>query len=138
MAQLARSAASDPDFVSKARQLGSLDAVERFVRDRFVYRDEGEEIVRDPRFMLGDAGRFDGTRTVGVEGDCDDVSTLFAAFSKALGYRARFMAIRYSPTNPNFEHVFAQAYDGGIWRVLDATVQQGTTVEWIENIVLEV
>ena len=138
MAQLARSAATDPLFIQFAKQFQSLNDVEEFVRQNFRYRDEREEIVRDPRFMLSDMGRLDGGRIVELEGDCDDVSTLFAAFSKAIGYKARFVAIRYNPSNPNFEHVFTQAYDGGIWRVLDATIESGTKLEWIEDIILEV
>lgn len=135
---MARSAASDPAFIRTARYHGSLDGVESWVRRHFVYRDEKEEVVRDPRFMIGDVGRFDGVRYVGLEGDCDDVSTLFAAFSKALNHHARFVAIRYNPSNPNFEHVFTQAYDGRKWRDLDATVQPGTTLEWIENMIEEI
>jgi len=140
MARLARSAATDPDFRRLADWHGSLDNVEAYVRQNFAYRDEYEEVIRDPRFMLGDMGRADGVRTVALEGDCDDVSTLFAAFSKALGYPTRLVAIRYNPTNPNFEHVFTQAYvaEYGIWRVLDATIEPGTKLEWIENLIMEV
>src|SRR6516164_1874050 len=100
MAQLARLAASDPDFVRLASRLGTLGGVEAFVRDRFVYRDENEEIIRDPRFMLADMGRDDSGRTVGLEGDCDDVATLYGALAAALHYPARLRAIRYNSDTP--------------------------------------
>ena len=139
MAQLARAAANDSTFAKFSRSLGSLTAVEGFVRDNYVYRDETEEIVRDPRFMLADMGRIDDSgRVVQLEGDCDDVSTLFAAFALALGKSARFVAIRYTPTASGFEHVFAEAYDGGQWRILDATVPPGTNLNWIESMIEEV
>jgi transglutaminase-like putative cysteine protease len=73
-----------------------------------------------------------------LEGDCDDVSTFYAAIFKALGVPARFVAIRYTPNNPNFEHVFAQAYDGRTWQTFDATVPAGTDIRALEQIVQEV
>lgn len=138
MAQAARSAANDPNFSAFVRGLGGLDGVETFVRAQYAYRDEVEEIVRTPQFMLADMGRLEGSRIVGLEGDCDDVSTFFAGCCAALGYRSRFVAIRYTPTNPYFEHVFTQAYDGGNWRTLDATVPPGTSLNWLEEMIQEV
>ena len=139
MARLARAAASDPDFRAFARRLATLEGIEAFVRSHYAYRDEHEEIVRDPRFMLADMGRVDpGGRVVGLEGDCDDVSTFYAACAVAIGKAARFIAIRYTPGNPNFEHVFTQAYDGGQWKILDATVPAGTPMRWIESMIEEV
>lgn len=138
MAQLARAAASDPEFSALARRLGSIDGIESFVRARFEYRDEYEEIVRDPRFILADMGRIDNGRVVGLEGDCDDAATLFAAFSVAINRPARLHAIRYTSYNPNFEHVFAEAYDVSGWRILDATVPPGTQMQWIESMIEDV
>ena len=133
MATLAREAAKDKDFLVVARKLGSISAVDSFIRARYAYRDEREEIVRTPQFMLADMGRIeeDG-RIVGLEGDCDDVATLYAAFACALGYHARLVAIRYNEGNPNFEHVFTEAYDGD-WRILDATMPAGSPMMWIED-----
>lgn len=133
MAQLARKAASSEAFVLRTRLLGSLPAVDEFIRANYRYRDEREEIVRTPDFMLNDLVRIGY-----MEGDCDDVSTLYAAFIAALGYPARLVAIRYNPDNPNFEHVFAQAYAGGQWRTFDGTVAPGTVMRAWEEMVEQI
>lgn len=138
MAQLAKEAGNDPSFRTFARGLGSLDAVESWVRANYSYRDEFEEVVRTPQFMLADMGRLEGTRVVTLEGDCDDVSTFFCGCCAALGFKSRFVAIRFNPSNPYFEHVFAQAYDGGNWRTLDATIPEGARMDWLEEMVQEV
>lgn len=133
MAQLARKAAANEAFSQQAAQLGSLSAVDTFIRSNYRYRDEMEEIIRTPEFMLNDLQRIGY-----IEGDCDDVSTLYAAFARALQYPARFVAIRYTPSNPNFEHVFTQAYAGGEWKTFDGTVQPGTVLEALEEMTEEV
>jgi transglutaminase-like putative cysteine protease len=133
MAQLARAAASDPEFRAVAHQFSSMNAVEAWVRENYSYRDENEEIVRTPQFMLADMGRSESGRVVQLEGDCDDVATLFAAFGKALGLYTRLTAIRYTADNPEFEHVFTEVYDGGKWRAFDATVPAGTNLQWLES-----
>lgn len=92
-----------------------------------------EEIIREPEFMLNDLSRLGY-----MEGDCDDVSTLYAAFIVGLGYPARFVAIRYTPENPNFEHVFTQAYAGGIWKTFDGTIAPGTTLQALEEMTEDV
>jgi transglutaminase-like putative cysteine protease len=126
---------SNPQFVAFARGLGTIDVAEGWVREHFWYRDENEEILRSPDFMLADMGRVDSTgRVIQLEGDCDDVSTFFAAIGKVLGLPARLVAIRYRADTPNFEHVFTEVYDGGQWRVLDATVRPGTSIQSIEEI----
>jgi transglutaminase-like putative cysteine protease len=133
MAQLARTAANDSTFVAFVESLGSIQALQTFVRDHFVYRDESEEIVRAPDFMLADMGRMENGRTVALEGDCDDISTFIAAAARVLGIPARFVAIRYTPNNPNFEHVFTEVYSGGQWNTFDATVEPGTEIRSIEE-----
>jgi transglutaminase-like putative cysteine protease len=133
MAQLARSAKNDAAFSALAQSLGNMDRVDSFIRDHFRYRDEIEEIVRSPEFQINDLSRLGW-----IEGDCDDVSTLYAAFASALGIRSRFVAIRYRPSNPNFEHVFTEVYDGSQWRVCDATVAPGTVLQSLEEMMEEV
>lgn len=133
MAQLARKAASNNYFVGYALALGSLNGVDQFIRANYRYRDEREEIVREPEWMMNDLSRIGY-----MEGDCDDVATLYAAFIKALGYPARFVAIRYNPAQSEFEHVFTQAYAGGVWRTFDATVSPEVIIESIEQMTEEV
>jgi|SRR5215831_7060862 len=138
MAQMAREATQDPFFVQFARQFSSLGELESWMRNHFVYRDEHEEILRTPVFMLSDMGRTSGTRVVGLEGDCDDASTFLAAAAKAMGYRTRLVAIRYNKTNPDFEHVFTQAFDGGQWHMLDPTIDTDTVIQSIEDMIVTV
>jgi hypothetical protein len=139
MARLARAAANDPEFREFLRTLGTLRGAEAWVRMNYVYRDETEEIVRTPQFMLADVGRIENDgRVVGLEGDCDDISTFLAAVAVTFGYRTRLKAIRYNPSNPNFEHVFPEVYDGGRWRIIDATISPGAPMEWIEEMNQEV
>ena len=90
------------------------------MRTNYRYRDENEEIVRSPEFMVND---FD---TLGYcEGDCDDCSTLIACFSKVLGYPTRLMAIKVQGPG-EFDHVFAEVMSQGQWTPVDPTVPQGT------------
>ena len=133
MAQLARVAAGDEAFGALARRLGSLPRIDAFVRSHYRYRDEAEEIVRTPQFMVHDLDRIGY-----MEGDCDDVATLYAAFGRALGYPARLVAIRYNPQNPNFEHVFTEILDAGEWITFDATVEPGTQIRSVEEMIEEV
>jgi transglutaminase-like putative cysteine protease len=99
-----------------------MSGVEDWMRANYRYRDESEEILRSPEFMLND---FD---TLGYcEGDCDDCSTLIAALGKSLGYPVRFSAIKVQ-TPDEFDHVFTEYMNpGGTWIPVDPTVPQGTT-----------
>lgn len=95
--------------------ISALDCIDTWLRERFRYRGEIEEVLRTPDFMLQSLesrGYFDG--------DCDDISTLAAALLIRLGYPARFVAIRYD--GPDFKHVFVQV---GSY-VIDPTVAKGT------------
>lgn len=133
MVRLAREAARNPEFRRFALEFNSLREVDTWIRARFRYRDEAEEILRTPEFMLNDVLNRLGY----LEGDCDDISTFYVATFKALGVPARFIAIRYTPNNPNFEHVFAQAFDMAVWRSFDATVPEGTDIRALEQITME-
>lgn len=108
----------------------TLDEIDEQIRPFYVYRDEEEEVVRTPLFMVNDRetiGRF--------EGDCDCVSTLVAAVCALYGYRVRFVAIRYDPSVDYIQHVFVQALDSYGWRVLDLTVPIGTKLSAIEQMI---
>ncbi len=94
--------------------------MDRWIRSRFRYRKELHEVVRTPEFMLDEL-----ERTGYCEGDCDCISVFYAAIVKALGYRVRFVAIRYSdPTE--FQHVFCEYWNGLTWTRLDPTAPAGT------------
>lgn len=113
---------------------GSLDSIDHHVRGHFWYRPEENEVVRTPERMI-----VDWSNTGHFEGDCDDVAVMLAFIFCTLGYRSRFVAIRYD-NNPNFEHVFVEAYDveAGRWRVFDPTVDRGTIYQEQERMVVPV
>lgn len=111
----------------------TLDQIDEAIRPYYVYRDEREEVLRTPLFMVNDL------ETIGkFEGDCDDISILTAAVCTLFGYRARFVAIRYDPSVDYIQHVFVQAMDSYGWRVLDLTVPIGTKLSAIEIMVQDV
>jgi transglutaminase-like putative cysteine protease len=113
--------------------LEDVDWYDAWIRARFDYRPETEEVIRTPQRMWDDfakTGRF--------EGDCDDISTFFASILIAMGYSTRFVAIRYDPSHQDFEHVYTEFFDGQSWRVVDPTVEPGTDYQVIERMVYEV
>jgi len=132
MASLARRASKNPEFVRVVVGLlgaarPSINQIDEALRPLYVYREEWEEVVRTPEWMLADRDRIGR-----IEGDCDDISTLFAAVAVIYGYRVRFVAIRYSRTVSHFEHVFVEAWDGGAWRMVDLTLEVGTEIQALE------
>lgn len=111
----------------------TLDDIDEAIRPFYKYRDEEEEVVRTPLWMINDRetiGRF--------EGDCDDISTLVAAVCALYGFPVRFVAIRYDPAKDYIQHVFVQARDSYGWRVLDLTVEIGTKLSAIEQMFQDV
>jgi hypothetical protein len=94
-----------------------LTAWDDFIRGRFFFRDEYNEVIRTVEHT---ADHFD--RTGLIEGDCDCVSVFFAAGALRLGFRCRFIATRTEVENPEFTHVFTECLEGGLWRRFDATV----------------
>lgn len=108
----------------------SLDCIDRWLRARFRYRGEIEEVLRTPDFMLRtmeEKGYFDG--------DCDDISTLAAAILWQLAFDPKFVAIRYSHNTTEFQHVFVQLPNGFI---IDPTVEPGTPYNILERMELDV
>lgn len=99
---------------------GAFDPVQAwdsFVRAVYRYRDEDREIVRTIPHML------DFFQEYGyLEGDCDCISTFNASATTALGFPSRFVAIRTDQFDPEFLHVFSEAWDGSKWKRLDPTV----------------
>lgn len=111
-----------------AADLWSLD---QWIRAHFRYRGEIEEVLRTPEFMLDTLereGYFDG--------DCDDVSTLYAALALSSGFRCRFVAIRYD-ASPEFKHVFLEVWAGDRWVAVDPTVAEGTPYVETERMVMD-
>lgn len=143
MEQLARSAARNPEFKRGITGLGfvlgrfwsggvdTIDSIDEWTRSHFRYRAELEEVVRTPRFML-ESLSSDGF----FEGDCDDVSVFVASILAMIGVPVRYVAIRYR--GDQFEHVYVEAFDGTRWRVIDPTVEKGTTYNEIERMVVAV
>jgi hypothetical protein len=136
MGRLARAAQRNDNFrdywdrVFWPNSFPSLEEIDGAIRPVYVYRDEYEEIVRTPEFMVNDR------ETLGYfEGDCDDVSTLAAAVCLLYDYPVRFVAIRYDPSVDYIQHVFVQAFDLTGWQVLDLTVPPGTIVKSVEEMI---
>lgn len=132
MGNLARQAVRNLDFVNGIVGLfgawrPTIDEMDKVLRPFFVYREEYEEVVRTPEWMLADLKKLGR-----LEGDCDDISTLLAAVAVLVGYRVRFVAIRYSPSVAHFEHVFVEMDDGAKWRTVDLTIPVGQTITALE------
>jgi hypothetical protein len=137
MRSLARRGANSAAIQARLRGIVSgcpgdlLLCLDFWIRQYFVYRGESEEIVRTPELMLSELERngfFDG--------DCDDVSTLYAAFLLASGWRCRFVAIRYDET-PDFKHVFVEVQTAQGWHAVDPTVPVGTPYHETERMVCD-
>jgi transglutaminase-like putative cysteine protease len=138
MAQLANEAVSDPSFRMwvYANVPSTLDGMEAWIRARFRYRPEQEEVVRTIPFQLDHLAEHGY-----IEGDCDDVSTFLAAIAKAFGYRVRLVAIRSDSVE--FQHVFVEmqpvgAVLPGAWVRSDPTVVPNTIHKELERMVVYV
>ncbi len=62
-------------------------------------------------------------------GDCDDATTFLAAAAEVLGSPSRIVTVS-TRKNKEPNHVYAEAFVGGRWNGLDATVQQ-SYVGWM-------
>lgn len=89
-----------------------LGALYTWVRDNIRYRFDPlgmEWIQRPDRTVLEQAG------------DCDDMATLLAALSGALGHAWRFRTVGTTPTVQ--KHVAVEAFDGVGWVTLDPVLE---------------
>lgn len=125
MSELSRAAANSGQFRAfiadtMGRDHRSFTTWDRWIRGHFRYRPEGVEVVRTPEFMLDEF-----QRTGYFEGDCDCVSVFYGTIIKALGFRVRFVAIRYSDPS-EFQHVFLEYFNLGRWIRVDPTAPYGT------------
>jgi transglutaminase-like putative cysteine protease len=110
-----------------------LQSVEAFLRRRFQYVDEKIETLVSPDYML------QGLEITGaIRGDCDDISTLHAAILTCMDIKVRFVAIRSRQDDPNYDHVFMEAFNGTDWVLYDITVPPGTPIEWFSRVAINV
>lgn len=125
----------NPQVQKLARELAerslSLDFVndfESWLRNHSRYRDEYEEVVRMPEFMVEDF-----KRTGILEGDCDDFATFAGSVVHAMNIPSRLVAVRTSP-DPNFDHVFLEAhmFEERFQRI-DPTVDADTRIPEFER-----
>lgn len=106
---------------------------------KFVPDPVGVELLRDPEYQLRELD----TRGM-VLGDCDDAAILGAAMAKAVGIRASFVAVGFTPGGP-LRHVFTVLTGpaaGAInWRTpvsLDVTRPPGARAQIMRRVVVTV
>lgn len=73
--------------------------------------------IRTPEFILHEI-----TRRGIARGDCDDAAVLVASLAMAVGLRARFNAVAFSPGG--YEHVWTDVLVGDKWYPIDPTREQ--------------
>lgn len=97
---------------------GQVAAIRRFLNERvqFLRDPVGVELLHTPDWLLRDIKARYYTNA-----DCDDVAMLGAALGKAVGLKARFVAVAfYDPVAP-YSHVWAELFDGDRWGDVDVT-----------------
>ncbi len=104
--------------------------LDNWLRRFFVYRDELEEVVRTPDFML-DQLQNEGR----IEGDCDDIATLAASIAAAANQRCQFVAI--DSKGEGLDHVFVRVFQDR-WIVVDPTVKYGTQYDYVNAVIVPV
>ena len=107
--------------------------VDQFLRSVFIYEHEIIETLQYPDYML--AGLEISGRLVG---DCDDISTLHAALLVALGFQVRFVAIRSTPNDPTFDHVYIEVKHNDDWIMYDVTIPLGTIIDYSGRLAIQV
>lgn len=107
--------------------------VDRFLRSKFTYIPEQIETLVVPEYMLL-ALENNGA----ISGDCDDITTLQGAIYKCLGIPIRFVAIRSHVDNPDYDHVFAEIKQNGIWIPYDVTLPLGFQIDYYSRVAMEV
>lgn len=106
-----------------------LQNADEFLRSRFVYADESIETLQHPEYMIN------GLEMSGrLVGDCDDISTLHAALLTCMGFKTRFVAIRSTFNDPNYDHVFIEAKHNDTWIPYDITLPLGAKIEWFARL----
>jgi transglutaminase-like putative cysteine protease len=107
--------------------------VDDYLRSRFTYIGETIETLVAPDYML--TGLQMNNR---LAGDCDDITMLHAALLTCLDFKVRFVAIRSTYNDPNFDHVFLEVFDNGEWIPFDITIPLGTEIEFFGRLQMAV
>lgn len=97
---------------------GQIALIRAFLIERvqFVRDPVGVELLHSPEWLLRDiAARYY------TNADCDDVAILGAALGKAVGLKARFIAVAFHDPVAPYSHVWAELFDGDRWGELDVT-----------------
>lgn len=103
---------------------GFAETVADWVRSNFVYAvDVPAEVIRTPENMLNTLAN-----TGKIVGDCDDISILCCWIARNHGVPCRFVAIKESIFDFNYNHVFSEFYLNGAWQQVDPTVEKGVRV----------
>ena len=120
-------------MTAKQTRKNPAQLVDDFLRKSFVYTDENIETLQAPDYMLN------GLEMSGVlRGDCDDITTLHASLLNAMGIPVRFVAIRSTFEDPNFDHVYLEAQDVDEWTAYDVTIPLGTNIHWFGRQTMQV
>ncbi len=92
-------------------QVGEVDAIFRYVRDKIGYLPDvsGIETLHTPNLII-EQGR----------GDCDDKVTLASSLLEAIGHPTRLVALRFAPY-VDFSHVILETKLGAGWVGLELT-----------------
>lgn len=110
-----------------------IQIVDEYLRTRFVYMPELIETLVTPEYMLRGLERYNRLR-----GDCDDITTLHAALLTCLDKKVRFIAIRSTFNDPNFDHVFLEVHNNGDWIPFDITLPLGSEIEYFARLAMAV
>lgn len=135
MRRLVSRALTDPAVLNTAKDIVrflparayamQVDTIRSFLADRFLFmRDPaGVELLHTPRYMLDTIrDRFF------FAADCDDAAVLTAALGKAVGLKARFVAVGFESSTGPFAHVFTEIQTpDGRWHEMDITRPSGKT-----------
>lgn len=114
-----------------------IAAIRSFLADRFLFVKDplGVELLSTPRLMLDTIAR-----AFFVQGDCDDAAILAAALAKAIGLRARFVALGFVGPDAPLVHVFTQINipGGDEWREMDTSRPRDAAPQYTRAVVREV
>lgn len=127
MRRVVRGSLTDPLVIETARRIVAVLpprdhdahalAVRAFLAEhlQFVRDPHGVEMLSTPHYLLTEIAR-----RYMVQGDCDDAAILGAALAKAIGLRARLVAVGFYNRSAPLSHVYT-VVQGRRWHSLDTT-----------------